>query len=127
MFLATFFNVTFYSEIMAALNGRGVSLRRGLSLACGRRSSILRREHGGVSVLAGSVAAGGRGGAASQKRLDNCHSRRHLAAGNVLHALRFERCQPCLSVRSLHICRRGVVPEPYDQNLLDMAWKVKKA
>src|ERR1700761_3950235 len=30
MFLTTFFNVAFYSEIMAALNGRGVSLRRGL-------------------------------------------------------------------------------------------------
>src|SRR5665213_353435 len=29
MFLTTFFNVAFYSEIIAALNGRGVSLRRG--------------------------------------------------------------------------------------------------
>ena len=30
MFLATFFNVAFYSEIIAALNGKGVSFRRGL-------------------------------------------------------------------------------------------------
>ena len=28
MFLTTFFNVAFYSEIIAALNGRGVSVRR---------------------------------------------------------------------------------------------------
>jgi hypothetical protein len=31
MFLATFFNVAFYSEIIAALNGKGVSFRRGFS------------------------------------------------------------------------------------------------
>jgi hypothetical protein len=41
MFLATFFNVAFYSEIIAALNGRGVSFRRGLSLAWSRLPSIL--------------------------------------------------------------------------------------
>jgi hypothetical protein len=41
MFLTTFFNVAFYSEIIAALNGRGVSFRRGLRLACSRLPSIL--------------------------------------------------------------------------------------
>jgi hypothetical protein len=41
MFLATFFNVAFYSEIIAALNGRGVSLRRGLRTAWSRLPSIL--------------------------------------------------------------------------------------
>ena len=41
MFLATFFNVAFYSEIIAALNGKGVSFRRGLSLARSRLPSIL--------------------------------------------------------------------------------------
>jgi uncharacterized membrane protein YeaQ/YmgE (transglycosylase-associated protein family) len=41
MFLATFFNVAFYSEIIAALNGQGVSFRRGLKLACSRWTSIL--------------------------------------------------------------------------------------
>jgi hypothetical protein len=41
MFLATFFNVAFYSEIIAALNGRGVSFRRGLSVARSRLPSIL--------------------------------------------------------------------------------------
>ncbi len=50
MFLATFFNVAFYSEIMAALDGRGVSLRRGLSTARSRWRSIL-----GWSLLAGVV------------------------------------------------------------------------
>ncbi|HUD45856.1 MAG TPA: DUF6159 family protein [Candidatus Baltobacteraceae bacterium] len=41
MFLATFFNVAFYSEIIAALNGKGVSFRRGLSMAYSRLPSIL--------------------------------------------------------------------------------------
>ncbi len=50
MFLATFFNVAFYSEIIAALNGRGVSFRRGLSTACSRLPSILA-----WSLLAGLV------------------------------------------------------------------------
>ena len=31
MFLATFFNVAFYNEIIAALNGKGVSFARGLA------------------------------------------------------------------------------------------------
>jgi hypothetical protein len=50
MFLATFFNVAFYSEIIAALNGKGVSFRRGLSTARSRLSSILA-----WSLLAGMV------------------------------------------------------------------------
>lgn len=41
MFLATFFNVAFYSEIIEALNSRGVSLRRGLTVAWNRLPSIL--------------------------------------------------------------------------------------
>ncbi len=41
MFLATFFNVAFYSEIIAALNGKGVSFRRGLGVARSRLPSIL--------------------------------------------------------------------------------------
>ena len=50
MFLATFFNVAFYSEIMAALDGRGVSFRRGLRTAQSRLPSILA-----WSLLAGLV------------------------------------------------------------------------
>jgi hypothetical protein len=50
MFLATFFNVAFYSEIMAALNGQGVSFRRGLSTARSRLPSIFA-----WSLLAGLV------------------------------------------------------------------------
>ena len=50
MFLATFFNVAFYSEIIAALNGKGVSFRRGLSTARSRVPSILA-----WSLLAGAV------------------------------------------------------------------------
>jgi hypothetical protein len=41
MFLATFFNVAFYSQIIEALNGRGVSFRRGFSVARSRLPSIL--------------------------------------------------------------------------------------
>jgi hypothetical protein len=41
MFLATFFNVAFYSEIIAALNGKGVSFRRGLATAYSRLPSIV--------------------------------------------------------------------------------------
>jgi hypothetical protein len=50
MFLATFFNVAFYSEIIAALNGQHVSFRRGLSTARSRLPSILA-----WSLLAGVV------------------------------------------------------------------------
>jgi hypothetical protein len=50
MFLATFCNVAFYSEIIAALNGKGVSFRRGFSTARGRLPSILA-----WSLLAGLV------------------------------------------------------------------------
>jgi len=50
MFFATFFNVAFYSEIIAALNGRGVSFRRGLGVARSRLPSILA-----WSLLAGVV------------------------------------------------------------------------
>jgi CHASE2 domain-containing sensor protein len=50
MFLATFFNVAFYSEIIAALNGQGVSFRRGLRTARNRLPSILA-----WSLLAGLV------------------------------------------------------------------------
>jgi hypothetical protein len=50
MFLATFFNVAFYSEILAALDGRGVSFRRGLRTARERLLSILT-----WALLAGTV------------------------------------------------------------------------
>ena len=50
MFLATFFNVAFYSEIIAAVNGNGVSFRRGLMTARSRLPSILA-----WSLLAGLV------------------------------------------------------------------------
>ena len=50
MFLATFFNVAFYSEIIAALNGKGVSFRRGFVTARSRLLSILA-----WSLLAGVV------------------------------------------------------------------------
>lgn len=41
MFTATFFNVAFYNEILAALSGQPVSLSRGLKFACSRWKSIL--------------------------------------------------------------------------------------
>jgi hypothetical protein len=41
MFVATFFNVAFYNEILAALNGEAVSLSRGLKFACTRWQAIL--------------------------------------------------------------------------------------
>lgn len=50
MFLATFFNVAFYHEILNALNGRAVSVRGGLRFACSRWSAILL-----WSLLAGAV------------------------------------------------------------------------
>lgn len=40
MFLATFFNVAFYNEILAALSGKPVSLGRGLRFACSRYKAI---------------------------------------------------------------------------------------
>ena len=50
MFLATFFNVAYYNEIIAALNGRGVSFRRGFGVARSRLLSILA-----WSLMAGLV------------------------------------------------------------------------
>jgi hypothetical protein len=50
MFLATFFNVAFYNEIIAALNGQGVSFRRGLGVARSRLPAILA-----WSLMAGVV------------------------------------------------------------------------
>jgi len=50
MFLATFFNVAFYSEIISAFGGKEVSLRRGLMTAWSRLPSILA-----WSCLAGLV------------------------------------------------------------------------
>jgi hypothetical protein len=41
MFVATFFNVAFYNEILAALSGEPVSLSRGLKFACSRWQAIL--------------------------------------------------------------------------------------
>jgi hypothetical protein len=41
MFVATFFNVAFYNEILEALSGRPVSLARGLKFACSRWKAIL--------------------------------------------------------------------------------------
>ena len=41
MFVATFFNVAFYNEILAALSGESVSLSRGLRFACSRWKAIL--------------------------------------------------------------------------------------
>ncbi len=40
MFAATFFNVAFNTEVIAALNGEPVSLRHGFDLACSRVKSI---------------------------------------------------------------------------------------
>lgn len=52
MFLATFFNVAFYHEILAALKGGAVSLSRGLAFALSRWKSILL-----WSLFAGVVGA----------------------------------------------------------------------
>jgi hypothetical protein len=41
MFVATFFNVAFYHEILKALGGQPVSLARGLKFACSRWKAIL--------------------------------------------------------------------------------------
>jgi len=41
MFCATFFNVAFYHEILAALRGEFVSIQRGLKFACTRWKAIL--------------------------------------------------------------------------------------
>jgi hypothetical protein len=50
MFLATFANVAFYHEILAALRGEGVSLARGFQFALGRWRSILA-----WSLFAGAI------------------------------------------------------------------------
>jgi len=41
MFLATFFNVAFYHEIMKALKGQSVSIRAGIGFACAKWKPIL--------------------------------------------------------------------------------------
>jgi len=41
MFFATFFNVAFYNEILAALSGQTVSIGRGIKFACTRWKAVL--------------------------------------------------------------------------------------
>jgi hypothetical protein len=41
MFVATFFNVAFYSEILKAFNGQPVSIRAGLQFACTKWKPVL--------------------------------------------------------------------------------------
>lgn len=50
MFLATFFNVAFFNEILAALSGQEVSIKRGFEAAFARVGAILM-----WSLLAGLV------------------------------------------------------------------------
>jgi hypothetical protein len=135
MFLATFFNVAFYSEIIAALNGKGVSFRRGFVTARSRLLSILA-----WSLLAGVVGWIIR---TLEQRLPLL-----LAVGVALliKSIWFIAIAGVSWVFGLlfmayvsgvasHVYRcalymyatEGVVPEPYNQELLDMAWKVKKS
>jgi Family of unknown function (DUF6159) len=208
MFLATFFNVAFYSEIMAALDGRGVSFRRGLATARSRWSSILAwsllagvvgwiirtieqrlplagRIVMGLIGMAWSVAAvfvipvivqeqpqrnpvkilqhsaltlkrtwgegliGYMGFSAGSVVIFLCSLLPLLLAGAValaLHSVWLMVIAAVLWLLALmlmayisgvasHVflcalykyATEGVVPEPYNQELLDMAWKVKKA
>jgi uncharacterized membrane protein YeaQ/YmgE (transglycosylase-associated protein family) len=208
MFLTTFFNVAFYSEIIAALNGRGVSFRRGLHLARSRLPSILawtllagvvgwligkiqeRLPFAGRIVteligVAWSVAAvfvipvmireqsvcnpikilrqsalilkrtwgegltGYAGFAAGSMALAMWVVVPIFVAGMTgafVNGIWFMLMAGVISVLGLvllscasgivghiHLCAlyvyatEGVVPEPYNQDLLDMAWKVKKS
>lgn len=208
MFLATFFNVAFYSEIIAALNGREVSLRRGLSLARSRWASILAwtllagvvgwiirniqerlpfvgRIVTGLIGMAWSVAAvfaipviiqeqpmhnplrilrqsaltlkrtwgegliGYLGFSAGSGVIFLCSLFPLLLAGGIallIKSIWFIAIAGAIWVMGLlfiayisgvasHVYRcalyiyaaEGVVPEPYSQDLLDMAWKVKKS
>jgi hypothetical protein len=207
MFLATFFNVAFYSEIIEALNGRGVSFRRGLSVARSRLPSILAwtllaglvgwiirkieerlpfvgRIVMGLIGMAWSVAAvfvipviiqeqpmrnpikilkqsaltlkrtwgesliGYLGFSTGNAMIFVCSLIPLLLAGGIallIHSLWFIviagvmwviglLCMAYLSSVASQVYRcalyiyaaEGVVPEPYTQDLMDMAWKVKK-
>ncbi len=207
MFLATFFNVAFYSEIIAALDGRGVSFRRGLQTARSRLPSIfawsllagvvgwLIRAIEQRLPLAGRIVTGLIGvawsvaavfaipviiqqqpmrnpirilqqSAATLKRTwgEGLIGYLGFSAGSMVifmssllplllagaFALLFKSvwlivCAGVIWVLGLllmayvssvagHVYRcalfkyatEGVVPEPYNQDLLDMAWKVKK-
>jgi hypothetical protein len=207
MFLATFFNVAFYAEIIAALDGRGVSLRRGLAAAGSRWRSILAwsllaglvgwlirtlerrlplvgRIIAGLIGLAWSIAAvfvipvivqqpmrnpvemlrqsaltlkrtwgegliGYVGFSAGSIVIFLCSLPPLLLAGALAFAFKswgLIIIAGAVWVLALlliayvsgvagHVYRcalykyatEGVVPEPYDQDLLDMAWKVKKS
>jgi hypothetical protein len=207
MFLATFFNAAFYSEIMAALDGRGVSFRRGFRTASSRLPSILAwsllagvvgwiiqtieqrlplvgRIATGLIGMAWSIAAvfaipviiqeqntrnpikvlqysaatlkrtwgegliGYLGFSAGSVVIFGCSLLPLLLAGAL--ALAFKSlgliviAGVCwvlglfvvayVSATAGHVYRcalykyaiEGVVPQPYNQELLDMAWKVKK-
>jgi hypothetical protein len=207
MFLATFCNVAFYSEILAALDGRGVSFRRGLQTARSRLPSIFAwsllagvvgwlirtieqrlplagRIMTGLIGMAWSIAAvfaipviiqqqpmrnpirilqqsaatlkrtwgegliGYLGFSAGSMVIFMCSLVPLLLAGAF--ALLFKNVwlivfagviwvlglllMAYVSGVAGHVYRcalfkyatEGVVPEPYDQDLLDMAWKVKK-
>ncbi|MGP8198844.1 MAG: DUF6159 family protein [Limisphaerales bacterium] len=207
MFLATFFNVAFYSEIIEALNDRGVSFRRGFGVARSRLPSILAwtllaglvgwivrkieerlpfagRIVMGLIGMAWSVAAvfvipviiqeqpmrnpikilkqsaltlkrtwgesliGYVGFSAGSAVIFMCSLIPLLAAGGIallLNSIWFAVVAGVIWVIALlfmgyisnvasqvYRCAlyiyaaEGVVPEPYTQDLMDMAWRVKK-
>jgi len=184
MFLATFFNVAFYSEIIAALDGRGVSFRRGLQAARSRLPSILAWSLlAGVAgwlirtieqrlPLAGRIVTGLIGMAWSiaavfaipviiqQQPMRNPIRILQQSAATLKRPPLLLAGAAALIFKSVwlivvaaviwvlalllmayvssvagHVYRcalfkyatEGVVPEPYNQDLLDMAWKVKKS
>lgn len=122
MFLATFFNVAFFSEIIRALRGEAVSIVRGLRFATQRWRSILLWSLLAPLALLIAVCAAA---VASNTPLV-------FAAGGVIWFVTFLGFAYVTGIASrvfqcgLYLyASDGIVPAPFDQGMLNAAWKVK--
>lgn len=109
MFLLTFFNTAFFNEIINALNGRPVSIAAGLRFALTKLKPIAM-----WSLLAGVV------GIVIEKLEQQFGFFGRWIVGLIGVVNKVFQC-------ALYIyAAEGEIPGPFDQAVLDAAWKVKK-
>lgn len=96
MIFATFFNVAFYHEILAALRGETVSIMDGLKFACTRWKAILL-----WSLFAGLV-------------------------GLIIQQIE-QRLSFVGRIIARFLGMAWSIVEPYNQDMLDLQWKFKRA
>jgi len=110
MFAATFFNVAFYNEILAALSGQSVWIGRGLRFACTRWKGILM-----WTLFAGLVGL----------IIKAIEEKLKVVGRFVARLIGLAWSQVYKGALYLYAAQ-GVVAEPYNREMLDSAWKFKQ-